>query len=282
MRVALTGASGFTGRFVAEALEAAGVSCVPLIVDLCDKVAVEEAVAGMDFDRVIHLAGRAFVNASDWSAFYAVNQIGTLNLLDAVARARSGARCILASSAQVYGPGAEGLISEEAPTNPANHYAVSKRAMEQGAALWRDRLDIVVTRPFNYTGIGQGPEYLIPKIVDHFRRKERVVELGNTWVKRDFGDVRSVAKAYVGLALADTAPPVVNISTGAVYSIGEILQILTDISDHQIEVRVNQAFVRANDVAVLGGDANRLRATVPGWQPRDVRETLEWMYKADS
>ena len=280
MRVALTGASGFTGRFVAEALEAAGVFCTPLSVDLSDKVAVDRAVASMDFDRVIHLAGRAFVNASDWSAFYAVNQIGTLNLLDAVARARPGVRCILASSAQVYGPGAEGLIGEEAPTNPANHYAVSKRAMEQGATLWKDRLDIVVTRPFNYTGIGQASEYLIPKIVDHFRRREPVIELGNTWVKRDFGDVRSVAQAYVGLALTDTAPALVNICTGTVCSIGEIIEALTRISGHEIEVRVNEAFVRANDVAVLGGNAARLHATLPDWQPRALVETLEWMYAA--
>ncbi len=279
MRVALTGASGFTGRFVAEALESAGVSCTPLLVDLCDKAAVEAAVDALEFDRIIHLAGRAFVNASDWSAFYTVNQIGTLNLLEAVARAKPGARCILASSAQVYGPGAAGLICETAPTNPANHYAVSKRAMELGAALSCAQLDIVVTRPFNYTGIGQGSEYLVPKIVDHFRRREAVIELGNTWVKRDFGDVRSVAQAYVGLVLADKAPPVVNICTGAVYSIGDLLEILRDISGHEIEVRVNQAFVRANDVAVLGGDATRLCTSLPSWKPRDIADTLGWMYR---
>lgn len=278
MRVALTGATGFTGRFVSAALEQVGATPVVLQVDLRDQTAIDQAVDGLDFDRVIHLAGHAFIDASDWQSFYAVNQLGTLNLLDAVSRKKPGTRCILASSAQVYGPNAEGLITEDAPTNPVNHYAISKRTMEEGAELWRDRLEIVVTRPFNYTGVGQDTQYLIPKIVDHFRRRADVIELGNTWVKRDFGDVRSVADAYAGLALANGVPPVVNVATGAASSIGDILDQLTTISGHHIEVEVNQAFVRKGDVEVLAGDATLLRQTLPGWQPRAISDTLQWMY----
>jgi len=280
MRVALTGATGFTGRFVSAALEQAGATPVVLQCDLRDQAAVDRAVDDLDFDRVIHLAGHAFVDASDWLSFYTVNQLGTLNLLDAVSRRKLGARCILASSAQVYGPNAEGLLTEDASTNPVNHYAISKRTMEDGAALWRDRLEIVVTRPFNYTGVGQDTQYLVPKIVDHFRRRAEVIELGNTWVKRDFGDVRSVADAYVGLALARDVPPVVNVATGTVSSIGDILERLAAISDHHIEIEVNQAFVRRGDVEMLGGDATLLRETLPNWQPRSLTDTLQWMYDA--
>lgn len=281
MRVALTGAKGFTGRFVSHALEAAGVSCVDLAADLRDTEAIARAVEGMAFDRLIHLAGHAFVDAADWPSFYSVNQLGTFNLLQAVARSKPGMRCILASSAQVYGPGSQGLLGEDAPTRPANHYAVSKRAMEMGADLWRDVLDIIVTRPFNYTGIGQSDEYLLPKIVGHFRRGETEIELGNTWVKRDFGDVRSVADVYAGLALANDVPPVVNICTGRVCSIEEVVGELAAITGHSIEIRVNPHFVRANDVPVLGGDAGLLRATLPTWQPRTLRETLSWMMYPD-
>jgi nucleoside-diphosphate-sugar epimerase len=281
MRVAVTGAGGFTGRFVAEALAAAGATCVPIEADLTDADAVERGIADTAFDRLIHLAARAFVGVADWQSFYTVNQLGTFTLLDAVARKQPGTRVILASSAQVYGPGAEGLVAEDAPVNPANHYAVSKWAMELGAALWKGKLDLIVTRPFNYTGIGQGSEYLIPKLVDHFRRSADVVELGNTWVKRDFGDVRTVAEAYAGLILADDVPPIVNIATGIVHSIDEILAMLTEISGHVMDVRVNPAFVRANDVPSLGGDATRLRAALPDWRPRDLRDTLAWMYGDD-
>lgn len=278
MRVAVTGACGFTGRFVVEALAAAGAICVPLDADLTDKDAVARAVTETPFDRLIHLAAKAFVDACDWEGFYTVNQLGAFHLLDAVARVRPGTRCILASSAQVYGSGAGGLITEEAATNPANHYAVSKRAMEEGAQLWKGALELVVTRPFNYTGVGQEGAYLIPKIVDHFHRRADVIELGNLWVKRDFGDVRAVADAYAGLALADTAPALVNICTGVVCSIDQILDTLSALAGYRPRVVVNPAFVRANDVHVLGGDATRLKAALPDWQPRDLAETLAWMY----
>lgn len=277
MRVALTGTNGFTGAFVWRALEAAGVSCVDLAVDLRDPAAITRAIESMAFDRLIHLAGHAFVDAADWPSFYIVNQLGTFHLLHVVARLKPGIRCVLASSAQVYGPGSQGLLSEDAPTRPANHYAVSKRAMEMGADLWRDVLDIVVARPFNYTGVGQSEEYLLPKIVAHFRRGEAALELGNMWVKRDFGDVRSVADAYVGLALISNVPPVVNICTGKVCSIEEVVRELAVITGHSIALRVNSKFVRANDVPVLGGDPALLHATLPSWQPRTLRETLSWM-----
>lgn len=280
MRVALTGANGFTGGYVVDALAARGVDCVALAADLTDPDAVCQAVADTPFDRLIHLAARAFVADDDWAGFYAVNQLGTFHLLDAVASQRPGTRCIVASSAQVYGPGAEGLIVEDAPTNPANHYAVSKRAMELGAALWADRLDLAVTRPFNYTGVGQESAYLIPKLVEHFRTRAPVIELGNRWVRRDFGDVRSVADAYAELTLADRVPPLVNLCTGMVASIDDILAILGNLTGHQIEVRTNPAFVRANDVAVLGGDATVLRTALPDWSPRPLHDTLEWMVHA--
>ncbi|MBV2149739.1 GDP-mannose 4,6-dehydratase [Sphingobium sp. AS12] len=280
MRVALTGATGFTGRFVNSALKKAGLTPVALQVDLRDREAVYKIVDAADFDRVIHLAGYAFVNAADWESFYTINQLGTLNLLDAVARKKPGARCIIASSAQVYGPHAKGLILEDALTNPTNHYALSKWAMERGAELWRDKLEIVTTRPFNYTGLGQDTQYLIPKIVDHFRRRADVIELGNMWVRRDFGDVRSVADAYVGLTLAATVPPVVNIATGTVSSIGDILEQLTALSGHHIDVQVNPAFIRKGDVEVLGGSAKILRENLPDWQPVPLSDTLKWMYNA--
>ncbi|MGR6331153.1 GDP-mannose 4,6-dehydratase [Sphingomonas sp. XXL09] len=169
-------------------------------------------------------------------------------------------------------------MGEDTVPCPGNHYAVSKRAMELGAALWSDRLEIVATRPFNYTVVGQDTQYLIPKIVDHVRRKAEVIELGNTWVKRDFGDVRSVAAAYVGLVLADTSPPVVNIATGVVSSIDDILTMLRDLSGHELMVRVNPVFVRTNDVPELGGDTGLLQRALPDWQPHDLHATLQWMY----
>lgn len=280
MRIALTGASGFTGRYVAAAAARAGMTVFALDADVRDPEALRRAVARDRFDCLIHLAGKAFTADRDWEAFYAVNQIGTFNLLEAVADHHPGARCIVAGSAQVYGPGAEGLIAEDAPLSPSNHYALSKMAVDKGVGLWRDRLDIVVTRPFNYTGVDQEDRYLIPKLVDHFRRRAPVIELGNTWVKRDFGDVRAVAEAYLGLAAGSGGPAAVNLASGTVRSIDDILAILTGITGHEITVRVNPAFVRKDDVPVLGGDIGLLRSVLPTWTPIDMRDTLSWMLES--
>lgn len=280
MRVGLTGASGFTGRHVEAAAAARGIQIVPLSLDLTDPASIDAAIRDTDFDRLIHLAAIAFVNGSDWRQFYGVNQIGSFALLEAVARHKPGARVLLASSAQVYGPGASGRISESAPVSPANHYAVSKYAMELGAQSWAGDLDITVVRPFNYTGVGQEARYLVPKIVEHFRDCRPRIELGNMQVERDFGDVRSVAEAYCGLILSDTRASPINICTGRGHTVRDIVSMLEQLTGHRIEVQVNPAFVRANDVPVLIGDNSRLQATLPDWSPRPLEETVRWMIQS--
>ncbi len=277
MRVAVTGADGFTGRYLLPELARRGHEPVPLAADVTALPALADAVAAGAPDAVVHLAARAFVADNDYAGFYAVNQVGTFHLLDAVARTAPGARVILASTAQVYGAQAAGLLAEDRPVLPANHYALSKAAMETGSRFWADRLRITVARPFNYTGVGQETRYLLPKIVDHFRRRAPAIELGNLDVRRDFGDVRAVADAYAGLLDADEPPAVVNVATGALESVRGIVARMEALTGHHMAVRVNPAFVRADDVPELGGDVGRLRAALPGWRPRPLEETLEWM-----
>jgi GDP-6-deoxy-D-talose 4-dehydrogenase len=280
MRVAVTGAAGFTGRYLLPELTRQGHEALALDADITSPEALAAAIGTMRPDAVIHLAARAFVNVAEFDAFYAVNQVGTFNLLHALAEYRPGMRVILASTAQVYGAQAEGLIGEGSPLAPANHYALSKAAMEMGSSFWRDRLQITITRPFNYTGVGQEARYLVPKIVDHFRARASRIELGNIDVRRDFGDVRSVAEAYAALLETETAPPVCNIATGSAESVRDIVERLSAITGHRIEVRINPEFVRAGDVPVLAGDIGLLRTTAPGWRPRSFDDTLEWMLAA--
>lgn len=280
MRIAVTGAEGFTGRYLAQALATRGSEMVSLSADISDAAAIDAEVAAASFDGLLHLAAVAFVGVSDWRSFYSVNQIGTYNLLEAVARHHRGVRCVLASSAQVYGPQASGIVNEEARPDPYNPYAVSKYAMELGAAHWADKLALSIVRPFNYTGVGQEEQYLIPKIVSHFRKRKPVIELGNIEVARDFGDVRAVAAAYAGLLLDTPDDVTVNVCSGTVTRLRDVIAMASELTGHSIEICVNPAFVRTGDVPVLGGDATRLRQLLPDWSPIPLRETLAWMLAA--
>ena len=287
----VTGHHGFTGNYVVAALEragyvVAGLTDAPLdldaaSVDLLDREAVARAVTAASPDVVIHLAAIAFVAHGDAEAMYRTNVVGTRNLLEALASLRvAPSSVLLASSANVYGNNDAELLDENVPPRPANDYAVSKLAMEYMARLWMDRLPIVLARPFNYTGVGQSENFLLPKIVAHFRRGDRVIELGNIEVARDFSDVRFVAQTYV--RLLDVVPDgdVVNLSSGVSVSLKQVIAMMGRIAGYDIEVRVNPAFVRGNEVARLTGDHSRLKGLIGELHMPPLEETLRWMYEA--
>ncbi|MDK4198606.1 NAD-dependent epimerase/dehydratase family protein [Pseudomonas sp. HR1] len=288
----VTGASGFTGRYLIHALKARDFKIIGLgsgstdadvtvACDLTDKAAVAAAVAQAQPDWVIHLAALAFVGHADQEAFYRVNLFGTLNLLEALGSLeRQPQRVLIASSANIYGtPGIE-VIDESVCPAPVNHYACSKLAMEHMVATWYDRLPIVITRPFNYTGPGQDERFLIPKIVGHFARGERAIELGNLDVSRDFSDVRDLVQAYIGLLDSTHRSSPVNVCSGQATALRTVIQMAEQIAGYAIEVRVNPAFVRANEIPVLRGDDARLRGIVG---PRDLiplQQTLSDLFRA--
>jgi len=287
-RVLVTGASGFTGRYVIERLQAAGCEVVTLAagtgaagnaaVDLLDRAGLGTAVQRLQPEYVIHLAAISFVAHGDADEIYRVNILGTRNLLEALAALPTRpAHVLLASSANVYG-NVGGIIGEDAPLSPQNDYAVSKMAMEAMASLWKEQLPITVVRPFNYTGVGQSERFLIPKIVAHFKRRDAVIELGNIDVSRDFYDVRLVAELYARLLAAPAAGEVYNICSGVEWSLQQVIAKLADLSGHAIEVRVNPAFVRGNEVKSLRGANDKVLARVGGMPAFDFATTLSWMY----
>lgn len=293
-RALITGLSGFTGRHLARELEAAGYEVFGTLhrgedaaprrfpLDLCRADQVRAMVDQVRPDVVAHLAAISFVAHGDADAIYQVNVLGTRNLLAALAgQAHAPRAVLLASSANVYGNAAREILDESTPFAPANDYAVSKLAMEYMAGLWSAQLPITIARPFNYTGLGQAAQFLVPKIVDHFKRGERVIELGNIDVERDFSDVRTVARAY-RLLLDRPAPgAVLNVCSGRAHSLRQVLAMMEAIAGYRIEARVNPAFVRANEVKRLQGDGARLRQLVGALEPIPFEDTLRWMYCGD-
>ena len=231
LKVLVTGADGFTGvHFVKQAREA-GYDVFAFNADLTSPQAVQAQVDAAAPDVVVHLAGISFVGHDKPSAFYDVNVIGTLNLLDALLKLpKPPKRVLLASSANVYGNCEQSPISEMQAPAPLNHYAMSKLAMEHLAMTYADRLPLFFVRPFNYTGPGQVESFVIPKIVSHFKRQATTIELGNLTVEREYNDVRMVTDAYLKLLDKAEAGEIYNICSGKTYTLHQVIDTLAELT----------------------------------------------------
>ena len=260
MKILLTGSDGFTGRHFAEKARTAGNEVVPLMADLADSEALQREVLATAPDAALHLAAISFVGHADEKAFYSVNVIGTMNLLAALAQLpQAPHRVLLASSANVYGNCKASPIFEDQPPAPVNHYAMSKLAMEHMSRTYADRLPMVITRPFNYTGPGQAVNFIIPKLVDHFVRRAPAIALGNLHVEREFNDVQMVCNAYLQLLQHGESGETYNVCSGQTYTLQHVMKTLTSITGHHMQVEVNPAFVRGNEVHRLCGDSNKIQ-----------------------
>lgn len=290
----VTGVDGFTGRHLTALLaeqghEVVGISrsviTVPIggltashTCDLMDAQALKDIFATVRPDKVVHLAAIAFVSHGIVEDIYRINIVGTRNLLEAIGAAGGVEAVLLASSANIYGNRVSGAIDEAVVPDPINDYAVSKLAMEFVARLYQDRLPIIIARPFNYTGVGQATNFVIPKIVDHVRRKVATIELGNLDVARDFSDVRDVVLAYSALlAEPEAIGHIINICSGEPHSLMDVISMIKNISGLDFEVTVNPAFVRQNEVKMLWGDRSKIERMTRQRPVYTLHDTLEWM-----
>lgn len=277
-RLLVTGADGFTGRHLCAAASNSGFVVIPLRSDLTNADSVYTEVQSISPTHVLHLASISAVTHKDQEAFYKVNLFGTLNLLESLnGLAFKPKRVLIASSANVYGNTDVEFIDETVCPKPVNHYAMSKLAMEYMAMTYAADLPIVITRPFNYTGVGHDNRFVIPKIVDHFKRGAAEIELGNLDVYREYNDVRMICDAYLELLADGVSGETYNVCSGKAYSLREVLQIVEKISGTSVEVKVNPAFVRANEVHKLVGMPAKLKKAVGDLQRPSLEDTLRWM-----
>lgn len=292
MRILVTGATGFVGRWLIEELRLAGHDAVgtPGVEDLdvTDTDALVRFVRGVRPDAIAHLAGMAYAGDATRDPLRAleVNEGGTRAVLQA--SAVSGCVPVLATgSAEVYGdPNPSDLpLREEAEVRTDKPYGLSKLAQERTAITEGERANVpvVVTRSFNHIGPGQRPEFVAPALARRVLAAKdagdpRVV-VGNIGVRRDFSDVRDVARAYrlliEGLANRSVAGgSIVNVASGTAVSIADLLVTLGEVVGIRPEPVVDPSLVRAGDPPLIVGDATRLR-TMTGWRPMiPLRDTL--------
>ena len=282
-KVWLIGADSFTGVHLIPKLKSANYTVDILEVDITDAQQVKEAVLKLQPDYIINLAAISFVPDGEDESIYAVNTFGPQNILKACSKAlKAPKNIILASSANIYGIQEKEQVDEDCTPNPINHYGCSKWSMEQIAQTYSEQLNVTITRPFNYTGRGQNSKFLVPKIVEHFKQKAPLLKLGNIDVSRDFSDVRWISEAYTNLLSIPTKGITrINLCSGKLISIREIIEALQKITGHQMDIETDLGLVRKVDIERQYGKNNKLFSLVPNLSPAiELYETLKWMLQS--
>ena len=277
--VLVTGAAGFVGRFMVDALkddfDVVGLGHEPRPHDFPASAAWTEADLLeprllCDLPRryfaVIHLAGHTVPSAFKGESAVLQNVSMTQNLLEWV----DAERFLLASSALVYGPG-QTPKTEDSPIRPQGMYGRSKQQCEEVLQSYRSQVSIRIARPFNHIGPGMQPDLAIPSIVRRVKaargQSGPIAMLGQDSI-RDFVDVRDVVAAYRALIeLDDPVHDAFNVCTGRPTSIRTVVQTALDICGLNREIRFAEATLSADDTSCLVGDPSLLTQTT-AWAPQ--------------
>jgi GDP-4-dehydro-6-deoxy-D-mannose reductase len=297
LRALITGAGGFVGRHLCEYLlehtdwDLVGTvfgqseeteSPTPRLqlhlLDLRVRDSVHSLIEDIQPDYIFHLAAQSFVPTAfedPWDTLE--NNIQSeLNLLEAVRGSECEARFLVVGSNEEYGePRPEELPqTEHNPLRPNNPYAVSKIAQDFLGLQYHlaYAIPVVRVRPFNHTGPGQSPRFVVPAFASQIARIEAgfqapVMRVGNLSTSRDFTDVRDIVRAY-HLAVTQGAPgEVYNLASGQAHSIQDVLETLLSYSEIDIRVEEDPEKYRPVDVPLVYGSAEKFQERT-GWRPQ--------------
>ncbi len=291
-RALVTGATGFTARYVVPELERAGFevwgvsrSIAPgprsLRADVTDARAIGEAVAHAQPTHVVHLAGTSNLPDSEAETLFRVNVEGTRHLLDACARlSEPPQKILLASSGYVYGDTGEAPATEDRAPAPIGEYGRSKLEMERTAASWAARMPILVLRPFNYTGVGHDAQFLVPKLVRAYKERRATINFLDSEVRRDFSDVRWIAAVYATLLRSAAKPWCLNVCSGSGLPLLALADLLRGLTGHAPAIVADPAPSARSAIRVLVGSTARLEALSLRRSAISIEDTLRWMMEA--
>ena len=292
-RVLITGVDGFTGIHLERLLCLKGFDVYGTVHNskaskrhfACDITRQQDITNIIDLvrpDFIFHLAGIAFVGEQNSSAIYNVNILGTENLLNAIVKCEyNPLKVIIPSSASVYGNQNDSILDEMMCPKPTSHYGYSKLAVEHLCSTYFSDINIVITRPFNYTGPHQKENFLIPKIVNHYKNRQNKIRLGNINVAREFNHVNDVVNIYMKLMLSTVKSTVVNVCSGNATYLLEIVDILNKYAGYKMEILVDKKLVRLNEIEILRGSTTRLESLIDYSFKNNIENILYEMYNDD-
>ncbi len=302
-RVLVTGCGGFVGPYVIDVLvqegyrvwgvdtrDDVGIASLEeyFSEDLSDRQAVETLIDSASPDAVVHLAAQSSAGRSFSEPFDTLtrNIFPVLNLLDVVRKRARQTRILAVGSGDVYGPvtQADLPLRENRVPKPMNPYALSKAIQEQCCLQYASLYgtDVLATRSFNHTGAGQRETFVLPSFARQVSEivlgvREPVLDVGDLDLRRDFTDVRDVARAYVALLERGKTGEVYNVCSGAAHSLRELLGLLCEMAKIDPEIRIDPKRVRPADIRELRGDPSKIEQDT-AWQSRiAIAETLEWL-----
>jgi nucleoside-diphosphate-sugar epimerase len=290
-KVLIFGIDGFTGNHLSAYLQNAGydvygtsysgTSGKIFKVDITYKADIDTVLREVIPDFIIVLSGISFPAHGHNEDFYAINTIGAINILDVLIHLNQNPKkIIMASSATVYGNQGVEVLDETLCPKPTNHYGASKYAMESLARNFFEKLNIIIARPFNYTGINQEDNFLIPKIIKHFKEMKQTIELGNIDVSREFNDVGYVCEIYKKLLESSISSEVVNLSANRGIKLLDVIDMMNEMAGYKIEVKINPDFVREGEIKSLTGSTEKLFELIGEVDQKEFKYTLRDMLEA--
>jgi Nucleoside-diphosphate-sugar epimerases len=320
MKVLITGADGFIGSHLTEALVREGYNARPFVLynsfnswgwldrapkdiranldvfagDIRDPHGVKEAMKGCD--AVLHLAALIAIPYSYHSpdTYVDTNVKGTLNVLQA-ARELGVKRVIHTSTSEVYGTARFVPITEEHPLQGQSPYSATKIAADQLAYSFYAAfgLPVVIARPFNTYGPRQSARAVIPTIITQIANGKRQIKLGAVSPTRDFNFVKDTVAGFIAALNSDQGlGEVVNFGSNFEINIGDTARLIAEAMNTDIEIITDEARLRPekSEVERLWADNAKARELF-GWQPRyggregfkrGLAETAEWFTQPEN
>ena len=320
MKILITGADGFIGSHLTEALVRQGYKvrafvmynsfnswglldhCSPDVKgqfevfsgDIRDPYGMKEAMN--ECDAVLHLAALIAIPYSYHSpeTYVDTNIKGTLNVLQA-ARELGVKRVIHTSTSEVYGTAQFVPITEEHPLQGQSPYSATKIAADQLAYSFYASfgLPVVIARPFNTYGPRQSARAVIPTIITQIANGQRQIKLGAVSPTRDFNYVQDTVAGFIAALNSEKGlGEVVNFGSNFEFSIGDTAQLIAKTMNAEIEIITDEARLRPenSEVERLWADNDKAKQLF-GWQPRyggregfkrGLIETADWFKQHDN